>query len=223
MMRIYLTVFVAFAALLGIESCKKGDDTAISTLSTNVNFINATTDTLNYFVNGTRINNASAVYPFGATGYLPTVFGEQNYQVKKDGNPGVLFNLTMNLDTGKTYSVFTTDNTPANTFTVVDTLTGIDTLSLIRFAHTSPKVANLTIEVGDTVKFTNQSFKSVSDYSQIRPGEKHIRVIDVTTGNVLINEVRTIQVNRAYTLFTKGGLTATGGTASTGTGLIINE
>jgi hypothetical protein len=40
---------------------------------------------------------------------------------------------------------------------------------------------------------------------------------------VLINETRTLQVNRAYTLFTKGGLTATGSTASTGTGLIINE
>ena len=222
-MRIFLTVFVAFVALLGIESCKKGDDTAITTLTTNVNFINATTDTINYYVNGTRINNASALYPFGATGYLSTLFGERNYQVKKDGNPAVLFNLGLNLDTNKAYSVFTTDNTAENTITVVDTLTSVDTLSMVRFVHTSPKLANLQIKMNDTVWFENQTFKSVSDYSHIPPGEKHIKVIDVATGNVLINETRTLQVNRAYTLFTKGGLTATGGTASTGTGLIINE
>jgi hypothetical protein len=223
MMRIFLTVLVAFVALLGIESCKKGDDTAITTRSTNVNFINTTTDTLNYYVNGTRLNNASALYSLGATGYLSTPFGEQNYQVKKDGNPGVLFSLTMNLDTNKSYSVFTTDNTPENIITVVDTLTSVDTLSMVRFVHTSPKLANLQIKMNDTVWFANQNFKSVSDYSHIPPGEKHIKVIDVATGNVLINETRTLQVNRAYTLFTKGGLTATGGTASTGTGLIINE
>jgi hypothetical protein len=226
MMRIFLTVLVAFVALLGIESCKKGDDTAITTLTTNVNFINATTDTLNYYVNGTRINNASALYPLGATGYLSTPFGEQNYQVKKDGNPTVLFSLPLLLDTAKIYSVFMTDNTAENTITTIDTLDkdNLSDTTSIRFVHTSPNLGDVDVRVGegDTTVFRSRAFKSVSVFLPLNAGTKHIRIYKAGTDVVLSDEMRTLQVNRVYTLFTKAALMPVASTTS-GTGLIINK
>jgi hypothetical protein len=224
MMKFKLFVFMVFIGVIVLVSCKKGDDSAPATpLKTSINFINASADTINFYVNGTRLNIAAASYPLASTGYLTTPLGEQNYEVKKDRNPNILFNLVLPVDTGKVYSFFVTDNTSANTFTVVDTLKTVDTLSLIRFVNTSPKIEKIHIEVGDTVKFANNSFKFVSKYEHIRPGIKQIRVIDSATNKVLINETRTLQSGRAYTLFTKGALTATGSTATSGTGLIITR
>jgi len=224
MMKFKLFVFIVFIGVIAIVSCKKGNDDAPATpLKTSINFINASSDTINFYVNGTRLNSTAASYPLASTGYLTTPLGEQNYQVKKDRNPNTLFNLVLPVDTGKVYSFFVTDNTSENTFTIVDTLSKVDTLSLIRFVHTSPKLANIKVEVGDTVKFASSSFKSVSKYEHIRPGIKQVKVIDAATGDTLINETRTLQVGRAYTLFTRGGLTATASKATTGTGLIITK
>lgn len=224
MMKFKLPVFIAFIGVILIVSCKKGNDDAPATpLETSINFINASADTINFYVNGSRLNTTAASYPLASTGYLTTPLGEQNYEVKKDRNPNILFNLVLPVDTGKVYSFFVTDNTSANTFTVVDTLKKVDTLSLIRFVNTSPKVGSIKILLNDTLTFSNVKFKSVSNYVLITPGAKQIKVIDSVTNNVLIDEPRIIQVGRAYTLFTKGGLTATGGTATSGTGLIITR
>jgi hypothetical protein len=224
MMKLKLFVFIIFIGVIAIASCKKGNDDAPETsLKTSINFVNASADTINFYVNGTRLNIAAASYPLASTGYLATPLGEQNYEVKKDRNPNILFNLVLPVDTGKVYSFFVTDNTSANTFTVVDTLQRVDTLSLIRFVHTSPQAGNIKVEVGDTVKFASSSFKSASLYEHIRPGIKQIRVVNAATGDTLISETRTLQSGRAYTLFTRSGLKATGVKASTGTGLIITR
>lgn len=226
MMKFKITVFIALIGFLGIVSCKKGDDTAITTLTTNVNFINATTDTLNYYVNGSRLNTTSASYPLGATGYLSTTFGEQNYQVKKDGNATVLFNLPLSLDTAKIYSVFMTDNTAGNTIMTTDTLDkdNLSDTTSIRFVHTSPNLGDVDVRVGegDTTVFRSRAFKSVSVFLPLNAGVKRIRVYKAGTDVVLSDEMRILQTNRIYTLFTKAALTATASTAS-GTGLIINK
>lgn len=223
MMKFKLPVFIVFIGVIIIISCKKGDDAAPATpLKTSINFVNASADTINFYVNGSRLNIAAASYPLASTGYLTTPLGEQNYEVKKDRNPNILFNLVLPVDTGKVYSFFVTDNTSANTFTVVDTLQKVDT-TMIRFVHTSPKMGDVKILMNDTVAFANAKFKSVSDYLPVTPGLKQIKVVDVATGIVLINEARVLQLNRAYTLFTKGALTATDAPAISGTGLIINR
>jgi hypothetical protein len=223
MMKFKLFVFIVFMGVIAIVSCKKGNDDAPATpLKTSINFINASSDTINFYVNGTRLNSTAASYPLASTGYLTTPLGEQNYQVKKDRNPNTLFNLALPVDTGKVYSFFVTDNTSENTFTIVDTLSKIDTLSLIRFVHTSPKMGDLKILINDTVTVTNAKFKSVSKYTHVTAGLKVIKVVDAT-GDVLIEESRVLSLGRAYTLFTRGGLTATGVKASTGTGLIITK
>nr|WP_157535827.1 DUF4397 domain-containing protein [Mucilaginibacter sp. L294] len=223
MMKFKLFVFIVFIGVIAIVSCKKGNDDAPATpLKTSINFINASSDTINFYVNGTRLNIAAASYPLGSTGYLTTPLGEQNYQVKKDRNPNTLFNLVLPVDTGKVYSFFVTDNTSENTFTVVDTLKKVDKLSLIRFVHTSPKMGDVKILMNDTVMFAKAKFKSVSDYLHVTGGLKVIKVLDAE-GKVLIEESRVLVLGRAYTLFTKGGLTATDSKATTGTGLIINK
>ncbi|MBD1387690.1 DUF4397 domain-containing protein [Mucilaginibacter rigui] len=224
MMKFKLSVFIGFIGVIVIASCKKGNDAAPATpLKTSINFVNASADTINFYVNGSRLNTTAASYPLASTGYLTTPLGEQNYEVKKDRNPNILFNLVLPVDTGKVYSFFVTDNTSANTFTVVDTLQSVDTLTMIRFVHTSPRMGEVKILMNDTVAFANAKFKSVSDYLHVTPGLKQIKVVDVATGNVLINEPRVLQLNRAYTLFTKGALMATDAPAISGTGLIINR
>jgi len=51
--------------------------------TTGLNVTNASTDTLNYYLNGTRVNNASSIYPLGSSGYIGVAVGQQNYQFKK--------------------------------------------------------------------------------------------------------------------------------------------
>ncbi|MFD0792376.1 DUF4397 domain-containing protein [Mucilaginibacter litoreus] len=210
-------------AIIAISSCKKGVDGVTETQTTSVNYINTTGDTLNVYANGSRINITNSIYPLGSSGYLNTPIGEQNYQVKKYGNPNVLFSLQMPLKEDNVYSFYLTGNSPDNVFTDVDTLKGVDTLTLIRFVHTSPNAGNVDVWVGDTVKFNGMAYKSTSQFMHIRPGIKRIRIYKAgCTTQLLSDETRTLIINRAYTLFTKSGLSADGGTTS-GTGLVINK
>ncbi|RYU89998.1 DUF4397 domain-containing protein [Mucilaginibacter terrigena] len=223
MMKLKILVFIAFTGLVGLAACKKGDDAPIATKTTLINFINASTDTLNFYVNGTRLNTLSSSYPIASTGYIQTPLGEQNYQVKKMGSPTALFDLPLPVNSANIYSFFVTDGTLENTFTTADSLYTLpDSVTTIRFAHTSPNLGDVDVTVGDTVKFNARAFKTATIFLAVNPGVKRIRVYKAGTSDLLSDEQRTLQPRRAYTLFTKGTLTAAGSTAS-GTGLIINK
>src|ERR1700741_2672819 len=71
-----------------------------------LNVVNATTDTLDYFINGNRQNNYSDIYQDGATNSLYSVFGTANYSFKKAGSQVVLFKQSYTLDTATFYSLF---------------------------------------------------------------------------------------------------------------------
>jgi hypothetical protein len=221
MMKFKILVFAVLTGVIGITSCKKGNDAPITTETTLINFLNAGTDTLNFYVNGSRLNTLSSLYSLGSTGYIFTPLGEQNYQVKKNGRPDVLFNLKLPLEAAKVYSFYVTDGTLENTFTTDDQLETVPDTTTLRFVHTSPKAGNVDIVVNDTMKFAGRAFKTATEFMPFSAGDKHIVIYKAGTHEVLSDETRTLQVRRSYTLFTKAGLTTGGATSNTA--LIINR
>jgi hypothetical protein len=221
MMKFKILVFTAFIGMISMASCKKGNDAPITTETTLINFLNAGTDTLNFYVNGSRLNTLASLYSLGSTGYINTPLGEQNYQVKKYRNPNVLLSLSLPLEADNIYSLYVTDGTPENTFTSLDDLTPVADTTGVRFVNTSPKAGDMDVFMNDTLRFKTSAFKSASAFLPVSAGIKHIVIYKAGTKDVLSDETRTLQLRRVYTLFTKASLST--GSATSNTGLIINK
>ncbi|RFZ95130.1 DUF4397 domain-containing protein [Mucilaginibacter conchicola] len=216
-MKLKLFFIAVFTVVCAFVACKKGDDSIGIKQYTSVNFINATADTVNVYVNGSRVNTTNSLYPLGASGYINSLLGEQNYQVRKAGKPDVLFSLPASLDSGKVYSFYIAGNSPGQAFTDVDTLKNTPDTLLLRFVHTSPNLGQVDVRVGntvDTLLFSNRDFKTTSPFVAVGPGIKRIRIYKAGTSTLLSDDTFTLNDNRAYTLFTKSGLSANGGSAS---------
>ncbi|WP_454800928.1 DUF4397 domain-containing protein [Mucilaginibacter phyllosphaerae] len=223
MMKFKIPVIISIVGLLAFAACKKGDDTAITTLSTSVNLINATGDTINFYINGNRLNTAASLYPLSATGYLSTPFGNQNYQVKKNKSAVVLYSIALPLDTGKVYSFYTTGNTAESAFSTVDTLKSVQSkFALVRFVNTSPNAGSLDFTVNDSLKYEARAYGTSSNYQKIGPGLKRLVVKKAGTTDTLSIDTRILLQGRAYTIFTKSSLTSTRSTTPA-TGIIINR
>ena len=223
-MNIKLSFLLMAILAFGLASCKKTDDAPPAAVqTTGLNVTNASTDTLNYYLNGTRVNNASSIYPLGSSGYLGVAVGQQNYQFKSLRSPVVLMSLALALDSGKTYSLYVAGRSADLTFSTIDTLIA-DTgnLATIRFVNASPDAGNLDVMVGDTVNFKSRAFKTSTVFLPVIAGDKHIRIYQSGSGTPKIDETRTLIAGRVYTLFTKGSLKGTG-TAALGTGIVVNK
>src|SRR6185312_5588581 len=107
--RIVALLFIACAAIF--TACKKNNDAPAARYTSNLNIINASTDTVNFYLNGSRLNGNSNLYPLYSSGYLQVPAFAQNFQVKKLFNQTTnavqqLFSIPLNLDTAKGYSLF---------------------------------------------------------------------------------------------------------------------
>jgi hypothetical protein len=223
-MNIKLPVIIVLILALGLAACKKNDDIPSEDegLVTNLNVVNADSDTLNFYINGTRINNTSSLYPLGSSGYIGVPYGQQDYQFKKLGSPVVLFTLPLMLDTSKNYSLFVAGNATDKVFLTVDEIKASTTVARIRFAHTSPDAGAIDVTVGDTVKFLARAFKTATSFVNVNAGIKRIRIYKAGTSTLLSDETKTLVTGNVYTLFTKGQLGGNGD-AKFGTGLSVNR
>lgn len=240
-MRIRLLLLSVFAFVIGLSACKKNNDAPTAILHSNLNVINATGDTVNFYLNGTRLNANSSLYPSGSSGYFPVTAGAQSYQVKKIFNPvtntvQTLFSIPLKLnantlDTNSYYSLFIAGETLSQAFSTADILrpdtaaANINTC-YVRFVNASPDAGSLDFAIGSTVKFTNQPFKSGS-------GFKLVSVNKDTTGLVPINVYHTgvatpiisgnyvLVAGKSYTFYAKGKSAGTGNSAF-GLGATIN-
>ncbi|WP_374950288.1 DUF4397 domain-containing protein [Mucilaginibacter sp.] len=212
------------ALAFGLASCKKGDDVPATTQTTNLNVINAGTDTLNYYVNGTRINISSSLYPLGSSGYIGVSVGKQSYDFKKPRSPVVLLNLNLVLDSGKAYSLYVAGRSPDLAFSSIDTLkTDTASRAMIRVVNASPDAGNLDISIAkDTIRFNKRAFKTTTIFLPVKAGPKSVRVFETGSAIAKIDETRTLVAGRIYTLFIKGSLNGVGGNAL-GTGLVVNR
>jgi hypothetical protein len=225
-----------FIIITGLYACKDKDVPSPTAATAQLDILNATGDTLNFFVNGTRQNNVASITPGGATGYLPITIGAQSYSFKREGSPVVLFNMPLVLDTAAYHSVFVGGASASSTFVTSDPLFNAeeqvsDTTCMLRFVNATPDAGTLTFTVStiDTLKVTtvnintpNCAFKYNGPYKSLQAGAKVINVLQQGGGTVKIDTTLTLQPGSVYTLFTTGSVTGKG-TAAFAVSIITNE
>jgi hypothetical protein len=225
-MNIRFLVLLMIAVVTGFTACKKTyDDAPKVTTQTSLDVVNAYTDTVNFYLNGTRLNNNSNLYPGISSGYyvLNIPAGEQNYQIKKMFNPASstvqpLFSIPQPVDPYYYHSLFIAGPTVADAFFTQDALAGDTTVNdstcYVRFVNASPDAGSLDFTVGDTVKFTSQAFKTASGYVTVGVnGKKAISVYHTGQSTPILSGVYNIGPGNIYTFYAKGSISGTGATA----------
>ena len=183
-----------------------------------LNVVNATADTLDYFINGTRQNFAADITPGGATYYLSVLFGTGNYSFKKAGSTVTLFSMPETLDTAANYTLFVCGETANKSFIQQDILpdTVPSNFSAVRFVNASPNAGavDIFVSVGTNVTLKNCAFKYVSNYMAIKDTVNTVQVYAAGTSTMLFSTTFTpISGPYPYTLFTQGTPNAKGNSA----------
>jgi hypothetical protein len=233
-MNIRIKALFILVVVAGWLSCKKNNDAPTVQLTTKLNVVNASLNTINFYLNGTRLNNTTSYYPGGTLGYLSVTSGIQNYQFKIAGNENVLFTKSLTLDTGKIYSLYISGQTADNAFMTTDVLTA-DTSgnALVRFVNASPDSNPLVVAfeggststtILDTIKFTNVAYKATTDFIKVKGGFSHN--VSVYQASSPLNPKRdttvTLNSGQIYTIYSYG-LVGTAGNQGLNTSLIVNQ
>jgi hypothetical protein len=222
-MKVKCPVLFYIAAAVGLASCKNNDSVLpAAPAPTGITVINAGADTLNFYLNGSRENGTSAIYPGGASGLKIVPSGLQNYEFKKAGQPVVLFGLPLKLRDSTFNSVYLTGESADKAFETVDTIPQLDTLAAVRFVNAAPDAGSLNVSVGDTVKFNGRAFKSSSVFLITGIGQKEVKVYLAGISTPKIDTTITIQPLTSYTLFTKGLLNGKGASVFS-LGVLVNQ
>jgi hypothetical protein len=233
-MNIKYSMLIFLVIVIWYSSCKNNDEVFATVTNTNLTVVNASADTLNFYLNGTRQNNTSSIFPAGSVVELSVLGGLQNYQFKKARGFTVLFSIPLTLkgvpyydtDTSYYYSLYvagessslafsTTDTIPRNAANVTDTC-------FIRFVNASPNAGSLNAFVGDTVNFKARAFKSSSVFLPTGSGSKEVKIYQAGSANTIIDTTITFSPNLVYTLFSKGMLNGKGNSVFN-VGLVVNN
>lgn len=198
---------VLFVAAIAMASCKNNDNVFPKQISSYLNVVNASADTLNVYLNGTRQNNTTSLFPGGQSFYITVPAGVQNYSFKKAGSPNVLFSVPLNLKDSVDNSIYVTGETAAGSFTSVDVPRADSVHAALRFVNASPDAGSLDVAVGDSLKFFPAvAFKSVTAFLPVGGGQKRIRVYLAGAANAAIDTTITIVPSNGYTLFSEGSV-----------------
>jgi hypothetical protein len=210
-------------ALTVLLSCKNNDDVFPAITYTDLTVVNASPSTLNFFLNGTRQNNESSLYPTGYEAHLPLPSGQQNYQFKLAGSSTILFSAPLNLTANRLYSLYVTSESASGAFIHQDTLyrDTLPNMTTIRFVHAAPDIGNLDVYVGDTVNFKNRVFTTTSVFWAIGSGQKEVKIFQTGSSVPKVDTVITFEPNQIYTLFSKGLVNGKGGSVF-GVGVVVN-
>jgi len=232
-MNIKYSILIFIAAIIGLASCKNNDEVFTQATNTNLTVVNATADTLNFYLNGTRQNNGSSIYPDGSVVNLTVLGGLQNYQFKKAGAFTVLFSVPLNLKGVPAYltdsiynSLYVSGESPALSFHTLDTLPAnyryVTDTSFVRFVNASPNAGSLNVFVGDTVNFKGRGFKSSTVFLPAGSGLKQVQIYLAGAATPAIDTAITFIPNQVYTLFSKGMLNGKGNLVFD-VGVVINN
>lgn len=209
------SAYIFFIALLAtLSACKKSYDLPPDAVpTTSLNVINGTSDTLNFYLNGTRQNNSSPIYPAGATGYLTVEAGNQSYQFKRNLQPAVLFTAPQTLKDSTKYSMFIGGGAADKTFITLDTISTQKDSTAVRFVHTSEDAPALDVMLDANNGFKNQAFKNITKFRNFAPGLKTINVYQAGGTAVKATLKVTLNPGTAYTIYIKGVPDGTGRSA----------
>ena len=220
-MIIRLLALLNIVFILGLSSCKKNNDAPVNTKKDSLMVINASADTVNIYLNGTRLDNNSDLSPGISTIYYSAPFGPQAFQIKKKFNPVTsvvepLFTITSPADGHPYHSLFIVDETQANAFFTVDTLAFVpdSATCYVRFVNASVDAGNLDFTANNT-KFSNQAFKTGSGFKPVTVSTSTdtpamINVYHTGQTSPIINESYQLIPGQAYTFWTQGKLNGTG-------------
>jgi hypothetical protein len=219
-----LYILLLFAGMLTVEACKNNDNVFPNVLPTNLNVVNASADTLNYYLNGTRQNNSSSLFPTGQSYYQTVNAGQATYQFKKAGSFSVLFSLPLKLTDSMNYSLFVCGTSADKSFLTLDQLytDTVTNSTQIRFVNASPDAGNLDFYAGDTINYKSAPFKGTSAFLATGSGMKEVKIYQAGSSTKLVDTLIPFQPGGIYTLFSKGLLKGTG-TAVFDVGLTINH
>lgn len=218
----YYYPVILFMIAVAAWACTKGDDLPPDPVPTaGLNVINAVTDikAIDFYLNGTRQNNNSAIYFLTASDYIDVPAGEQQYQFKNDDTVRTLLaDIKLNLPKpDSTYTLLVTgqagNHTLATIFLNDNFLTDTTNTAKVRLIQASPGTNAYDVFVGDTVSFKNKAFKSTTAFTNVGPGTKVIKVMLAGTTTPLVTDTVSLQPNSFYTVFTKGVRNGTGNNA----------
>ena len=211
---------MAIVLIIGLSACKKTyDDAPTVVTQVGLNVVNASVDTFNFYLNGSRKNTTSTILPGAITGYYSVPAGQQSYQLKKPFNIATntiqtLFSITLPADSNVYRSLFVTDATVANAFAIDDipnSTTKTDTC-FIRFANAAPGSGSLDMALGSTTQFPNVAFKSVTGSvyasttldASVTSGLIPIKVFAHGSTTPLAIDSVSLQQGASYTFFLQG-------------------
>jgi hypothetical protein len=185
--------------------------------------VNASPDVLNFYLNGTRLNNTSSIYPAGQSFYITVPAGSEDYEFKKAGSSIILFRIPLNLKDTVNNSLYVINGSTGSTFSTIDSLykDTIPTDTQIRFANASSDAGLLDVFVGDTVNFKSRAFKTSSVFLKTGSGQKNVKIYQTGAAIPKVDTTITFEPGRIYTLFSKGLINGKG-TAAFGVGIAIN-
>jgi hypothetical protein len=197
---------------IGLSSCKKDGDIVVVLPRANLNLVNANNYAINVFQNGTRLNNLGSIGAGGKSGNFSVTAGMQQYQVKKAGpdNPDYLISdMALQLDSGKTYSLFVAGDTPDKLFKVEYVPPTIVTgQAAVRFVNTLPGTTNLDITISGT-SYPNRAFTTATGFSFVNGGTNNLKIYQAGSATPIIDQTITLTAGTIYTIFTTGTLTGT--------------
>src|ERR1700753_4244177 len=199
--------------VLAAEGCKNNDNVFPKVQVTALNIVNASADTLNFYLNGTRQNNSSSIFPDGQSYYLIINAGQQNFQFKKAGDFNILFSYPANLTDSTNNSLYITGGSASGSFLSKDLLDTTnfykDTVFRLRFVNASPDAGSLDVTV-DSATISNSAFKSISPYVLYGSGPKKVKVFKSGSGSASIDTTIIFQPGHIYTVYSKGLLNGKG-------------
>lgn len=221
-MNIKPLLLICFAALLYFTACQKNNDAPapVSTSIDSLNFINASAQPFNIYLNGSRLNNNSNLSIGGSTGYYMVPAGKQTYQVKKVFDPATsvvttLFSLPLDLAAHHYYSLFVAGAADTDAFVVQDNLRGDTTLGTcqVRFVNASPNGGNFDFSIGG-VPYSNFAFRNGSDFMQVDTASlSPLMLYQAGSATPLISGHYPLLPGYVYTFYAKGSPSGTGNSA----------
>lgn len=213
-------IFLLTGFFFCLLACKKTtNDAPATSYTTHLNVVNASADTINFYLNGTRLNSNSNLYPQVLSGYMNVAAFAQNYQVKKAFNAATntvqqLFNIPLNLDTAHYYSLFIAGETQSQAFVIPDSLQTdtSQTTCLVRFVNAASDGSQYDMVVGNSSKFS-QAFGKASQFAVVDTTSKAVLQLyksgaaaPIITSTVPV----ALSAGKSYTFYTTGKLNGTG-------------
>lgn len=225
---------VCFAGLLlvsGIISCGKAN--TVIPVGANIQFqvVNLSPDLrpINLWVGFIKRNIAYS-YPT-PSGYFSMASVDTPLQIRSalaNVSTANLVSLDTVLRANIKYTLFVTglraDSTVTGIFTIDTSSSSTPGRGKIRFINASPRSAGLDITANGTTAFTNRTYKTVSKFIEIAPGNYDFKI---TPNGVPANVLKTlprvnIQDGKLYTIYSYG-IVGRVDSAAFGVGVIANK